>query len=453
MCIFSQPVQSVASTHIFVRRNQKTGRTVTVYQMEAALMGENAMILPVPGSHVEFVNLEDYPDFFQDMDKLFPEPVTRGLSKSVSFGITNDTLQVHEVGNFIASYVPTMKDFERLAPVFRLNPACWDELPDYTEYGFVVFQLKSDRGNKKFHPMAYTYNANETSIFFPTTHVHDGEVELNSEYDHKLYFQYDEDFYNLTTQTSVGRNHWRVSDRMPSGTMQLGRCQGLVSPVTPVARLHLDRVNLPNQDFVLVVNDGKISQRPQVVRGKQDTFGISNFANERHFDRTKGFTWTALSHEELIEEIKKNWDKRIPGAGERDTTRKVLVPINPERVYGSYVTILPGMALKSEVSQRQAGEDYFVDTRVADLRYNQSAVQFAKVVLYSKEALLENGGTRSTDANWEVVCLIGSDVDNEPMHPLAMARNMLEKAGGTASTYTAKEFAEAIYYWSQRVKI
>jgi len=29
----------------------------------------------------------------------------------------------------------------------------------------------------------------------------------------------------------------------------------------------------------------------------------------------------------------------------------------------------------------------------------------------------------------------------------------LEKKGGTKSVYTAMEFAEAVYYWSQRIKI
>ena len=39
------------------------------------------------------------------------------------------------------------------------------------------------------------------------------------------------------------------------------------------------------------------------------------------------------------------------------------------------------------------------------------------------------------------------------MPPVTMARNMLEKEGGTKSVYTAEEFAEAIYYWSQRIRI
>jgi hypothetical protein len=36
------------------------------------------------------------------------------------------------------------------------------------------------------------------------------------------------------------------------------------------------------------------------------------------------------------------------------------------------------------------------------------------------------------------------------MNPLTMARNFLEKPGGTFCEYTAREFAEAVYYWSRR---
>ena len=72
------------------------------------------------------------------------------------------------------------------------------------------------------------------------------------------------------------------------------------------------------------------------------------------------------------------------------------------------------------------------------------------MVLYSAETLTENDGTRSGDFDWEVVCLLAGAAQTEPMDPLTMARNMLEKPGGTYAPYTAQEFAEAIYFWSCR---
>ena len=72
------------------------------------------------------------------------------------------------------------------------------------------------------------------------------------------------------------------------------------------------------------------------------------------------------------------------------------------------------------------------------------------MVLYSAKTLLANGGTRSGDWDWEVVCLVAGSQPDEPMNPLTMARNQLARPGGTPCHYTSQQFAEAIYYWSQR---
>lgn len=181
-----------------------------------------------------------------------------------------------------------------------------------------------------------------------------------------------------------------------------------------------------------------------------ESIGISQFAASRHFSPNSGNTWTLLNESELIQRVLESWHHRVPGQGETSLQRKIVVSIDPQGIFSVYVPLQAGMLLKSKVTCRQDGEDLFVETTT-----NESSVpaKFANVVLYSAEALEENGGSRATDANWEVVCLIGSDVEVEPMHPLAMARNMLEKPGGTKSDYSAQEFAESIYYWSQRVKV
>lgn len=448
MCIFSKSVTSVAATHIFARRNLTKNRHVTVYQMEAMLNGYTAMILPVPGTDVEFVSLEEYPDFFKDMDKLFPQNTAKGITRGRSLSFS--PLPVYEVGNYIATYVPSMNDWHRVDPVFRLKGNCWDELPDYSEYGFVVFQLQAKNGQKSdFHPMAYTYTPNnENQIFFPTTHVHDGEVEKTSLYDHKLYFQLDDGFNHPPARANL-RSDWEVSSRT---IMDFAKCQNLVSRFSPIARIHLDKVMLPNHDIIVALAElDTVVTLANKIREKPVKFGVNDFAGDRHFSENSGFSYTTMSYEELIAEISKNWKNRRPGKGEISLDRKVVVPISNEKVFGVYTKIKPGMKITSEVVQRQVGEDYYIENTL-DSPTERIQNSFAKVVLYSREALLENNGSCSTDADWEVVCLISTDVDDEPMQPLAMARNMLEKAGGTSSTYSAQEFAESIYYWSQRVK-
>lgn len=192
------------------------------------------------------------------------------------------------------------------------------------------------------------------------------------------------------------------------------------------------------------------------------TLGWSNFAKGRH-RKGKGYSYSSLSDEDVVRLTLHNWDHRLPGQGEVGVDRKVVVPLKnsmlnlPSAIpgdphfYCGSALLTEGMKLEAEPFRRQEGEDLFIKTLAPGA--NPEAANFVNVVCYSAEALLENDGERTTDDDWEIVCIIASPVEKEPMHPLAMARNFLEKAGGTKSEYTAQEFAEAIYYWSQRVSV
>lgn len=194
------------------------------------------------------------------------------------------------------------------------------------------------------------------------------------------------------------------------------------------------------------------------------TIGMSDFAKKRHV-KGHGHSYYEGSFEDLIELVKDSWDKRTYGTGETTLERKVVVPI---RVTGFHnfrcnsIKLTPDLKVTSKVGSRQPGEDLFVKTFVKKTWLQKlglvktpegEVAKFVKVVCYNMDALLENNGSRSTDCEWEIVALLCSKEEKEPMHPLTMARNMLEKPGGTKSTYTAQEFAEAVYYWSQRVSL
>src|SRR5690606_38691297 len=100
------------------------------------------------------------------------------------------TLVVHEVGSFIASYVPTRADFTRLDARFRLPSVLFDAVPAYADYGFAVFQLAA--GTHTVHPMAFSFPTREPDrLFFPTVHVHDGRWCVRAKFHHALYFQRD----------------------------------------------------------------------------------------------------------------------------------------------------------------------------------------------------------------------------------------------------------------------
>jgi hypothetical protein len=194
MCCFSREAQ-VAATNIFSRPSKGDGQYL-VYSMTLKAKEELAMILPIPTPKsskedaVSFINLEKYPTFFEEMHSGFPIPPSRGKKDDAKSPPTlaAPKLKVVEVGSFVASFVPTLKDFARLDEQFRLPEGTWDKLPKYKDYGFAVFKLK--KGEQKVHPMAFEFpRADKFKLFFPTVHIHDGKVHANAAFDHSLYCQ------------------------------------------------------------------------------------------------------------------------------------------------------------------------------------------------------------------------------------------------------------------------
>ena len=186
--------------------------------------------------------------------------------------------------------------------------------------------------------------------------------------------------------------------------------------------------------------------------------GWSKFALERHIEGS-GFSFyksDSIGMQDYVPiTVWNNWPRRQPGQGETGLDRKIVVPVDPFGFYSGYTTLRDDLPVRAEVVRRQPHEDPFVDIYVdadeaAAMGILPEPAKFCNIVLYSAEALLENGGERSTDADWEIVAILASHLEKEVMPPLTMARNFLEKVGGTKSVYSAQEFAEAIYYWSTR---
>ena len=181
-----------------------------------------------------------------------------------------------------------------------------------------------------------------------------------------------------------------------------------------------------------------------------NTVGWSQFALDRHKKGT-GNSYFNCSTNEVLTRVVENFDKAYPGQGETDLTRKIIVPIAPKSFFTSLAPLQEGMPVRAAVTVRQEGEDPYVETFITTEDANRLGIEaykaeYVNVVLYSDEALTENGGERTTNTDWEVVCILASRYEIEPMPPLTMARNFLEKPGGTKSVYSAQEFAEAIYF-------
>jgi len=237
MCCFSQPVIKVSNTCIFARMGSKGTNQLLAHSMHLEVSQKLAMILPIPVAKgtgengVQFLNLEQYPHLFEDFAKGFPQPASRSLAGP--FGAAPEapqgTLKVVGVGAFEASFVPTIADFSRLDERFRLPTEIWQGIPAYADFGFAVFKLKA--GNERVHPMAFSFpTATPEKLFFPTLHIHDGQIHAKDEFDHTLYCQ----------GTGLNPKYWVESATPANRFIKHGLAQWLVHPERHVYRLSLD---------------------------------------------------------------------------------------------------------------------------------------------------------------------------------------------------------------------
>jgi hypothetical protein len=146
---------------------------------------------------------------------------------------------VVRVGSFEASFVPSIKDFSRLDDRFRLPTDIWEKLPGYRSWGFAVFKLKS--GAAKIHPMAFSFPRRDLKfLFFPTVHIHDGQVHPKAGFDHELYCQPRDD-------EGLKLDHWLESFRNSDDFMNVTKTKGIVQADQHCYRRVL-RGLLPNRD-------------------------------------------------------------------------------------------------------------------------------------------------------------------------------------------------------------
>ncbi|MCA9587559.1 MAG: hypothetical protein KC657_19670 [Myxococcales bacterium] len=255
MCCFSAKTE-VHGTSIFARLT-KPGVQALAYQMTYKAAEPTAMILPLPvalpareGS-VRFVDLKAYPDFFSSLDAGFPH-----VERSAFFGsksaaaVPPSQLAVHDVGDFIASFVPTVADFDRVDARFAISKDVWAKIPAYKDYGFAVFQLKQLSGAP--HPIAFELDTRLTeTVFFPTVHIHDGTVHETDDFDHALYLQaaaFDDRVGGYDGPDAIDKRTGFVRSKLPAREFaDAARAKGLVDPALLVHKVTMNG-KLPNKD-------------------------------------------------------------------------------------------------------------------------------------------------------------------------------------------------------------
>lgn len=232
--LFTRPIR-VSKTQIYARLEGDT--QLVAYGMNLRASVDVAMILPLPvrpgtdEDDVQFVDLSAAEDLFHLLHDAFSPPMQTAARKGgfslPDLSLPRPRLVVRDVGAFEASFVPTVDDFDRLDPRFRLPPTVWSRLPVH-DFGFAVFKLRATAGAAEVHPMAFRFPTRDPGrIFFPTLHVHDGKAHATARFDHALYYQRDDG--------SVDSDHeqaW-MHDRV---TRAAERSAGFVRADLPLAR-------------------------------------------------------------------------------------------------------------------------------------------------------------------------------------------------------------------------
>jgi len=223
----------------------------------------NAMILPIPvrqpahSKSLRFIDLQDYGDFFEDLADGFPytsPSLGIGCSKSEVAPFAS-VLEVFEVGSYIASFVPKLSDFARLDSRFTLPDEIWSQIPQYADYGFAVFQLAS--GSLKPHPMAFEFESDNSSIYFPTIHIHDGSIHDSEEFDHVLYLQhagFDSQVYGYQNSDVADKATGLIRSKyVASRFSNVGRANGVVDANLLVHRKIIQGRH-PNRDTFITTS-------------------------------------------------------------------------------------------------------------------------------------------------------------------------------------------------------
>ncbi len=246
MCCFSAAV-SVSNTSIFAR-DAGDGRQYLAYEMTFNAKQEVAMVLPLPvpvgtgEKAITFMSLAQYPHLFADLYRAMEFPISFGRANPGGAPKTRALLEVHQVGSFEASFVPTLKDFDRLDARFRLPPGTWEKLPLYKDHGFAVFKLKP--GVTLLHPMAFSFpRADSSALFFPTVHIHDGQVHEQAEFDHRLYAQVGDKHIPAADQ-------WDESPAHAQTKIEVKKSAGLIAGDQHIYCREM-RGKLPNRDTML----------------------------------------------------------------------------------------------------------------------------------------------------------------------------------------------------------
>ncbi len=173
---------------------------------------------------------------------------------------------------------------------------------------------------------------------------------------------------------------------------------------------------------------------------------VNPYAKDRHLPEMPNSHFDG-NWDELCELIQSHFD----GSDKPVTT----VSVPAEKFFSAVTKLNEESNLKVKFAARRRGENPYVQTTVVGGEKLPAAS--VEIILYSHDLLVKEGEEVSAGSDWEVISINAwattKDGEAAPQSPVSMARNFLDMEGGTKRDYSAKEFAEAIIFWSQHAKI
>ena len=121
---------------------------------------------------------------------------------------------------------------------------------------------------------------------------------------------------------------------------------------------------------------------------------------------------------------------------------------NTRDYYSSVVKIDENTPLVAKFEQRQDGEESHIGI---EGNGNKMPAKSVTLIFYNREALDEEV---DIEGDYFLVSINASPFNEDfPMHPVTMARNQMDKEGGSKRDYTPKEWADAVWFWSQHALV
>lgn len=173
----------------------------------------------------------------------------------------------------------------------------------------------------------------------------------------------------------------------------------------------------------------------------------NSFVLRQHKDSS--YSYYNGSWEELEKLVQDNFDKSYPAIGHEVDKQVLVVPVPAENFMSATCEVNEETKLVATFEKRRENETAFIEVRAQS---NHVPAKFINIILYNSNFLGEDRTHSNSD--WEIVSINARlQEEDDPIPPIAMARNFLEMVGGSKAIYTAEEFAKAIVYWSTHTMI